>query len=147
MNMRQNLAAFVSGLVFAIGLVVGGMTDPAKVLAFLDVAGAWDPSLLFVMGGAILVYAPLYRVVTRRKIPWVGEFHLPTRRDVDSRLVAGATLFGLGWGLVGLCPGPALVGLASFGRAAWVCTGSMLAGMALFAAWERIRVARKGRKR
>jgi hypothetical protein len=137
--MKQLLAAFVSGLVFAVGLVVAGMTDPAKVLGFLDFTGDWDPSLAFVMGGAILVYAPLYRVVTRRRSSWLGEFHLPRRRDIDSRLVAGAVLFGLGWGLVGFCPGPALVSLASFRVGALVVTGSMLAGMVLFALWERRR--------
>jgi uncharacterized membrane protein YedE/YeeE len=145
--MAQILGAFASGLLFAIGLVVGGMTDPAKVLAFLDFAGSWDPSLLFVMGGAILLYAPLYRVVTRTNTSWLAELHLPTRRDIDSRLVVGAILFGIGWGMVGLCPGPALVALASFGRAAWVCTGSMLVGIALFAAWERLRAPRKGSRR
>ena len=140
----QLLTSFVSGLVFAIGLVVAGMTNPAKVLGFLDIAGAWDPSLMFVMGGAILVYAPLCRVVTRRKTAWAGPLHLPTRRDIDSRLVLGGILFGVGWGLAGLCPGPAIVALASFGPGMLVCSGSMLAGMALRAAWERGRVESDG---
>ena len=141
--MTRQVAAFITGLVFAIGLVVGGMTNPLKVIAFLDVAGSWDPSLAFVMGGAILVYAPLYRLVTRRPAPLLEDaFHLPTRRDIDTRLVVGAALFGIGWGLGGFCPGPALVSSMSFGASALVFTAAMLGGMALFEVWQRARSRR-----
>lgn len=105
----HNLAAFVAGGLFAVGLVLAGMTQPAKVVAFLDVAGDWDPSLAFVMGGAILVYMPLFRSITKRSGPLLGGgFSLPTRRDVDAPLLLGAAMFGAGWGLAGFCPGPAL---------------------------------------
>ncbi len=135
--MRQSVAAFVSGLLFAIGLVVGGMTDPAKVLGFLDFAGAWDPSLAFVMGGAVSVYAILYRVIRRRGTAWFGTVDLPPSRRIDARLVVGSVLFGIGWGLVGFCPGPALVSIASLHTSALVVTASMLAGMGLFHLWQR----------
>lgn len=107
---RQAMVAFGSGLLFALGLGLAGMTNPAKVLAFLDVLGDWDPSLAFVMVGAIAIYAPVYRVLSDREAPKFSErFHWPTAKDVDARLVVGSIAFGIGWGLVGLCPGPALV--------------------------------------
>jgi uncharacterized membrane protein YedE/YeeE len=107
---RQFTVAFVSGVLFAIGLGLAGMTNPAKVLAFLDVLGDWDPSLAFVMGGAIAVYAPVYRKLKGRDAPKFAErFHWPTAKDVDRRLIIGSILFGVGWGLGGLCPGPAVV--------------------------------------
>lgn len=135
--MGRQLTAFVAGVLFAVGLAVGGMTDPNKVIGFLDVAGHWDPSLAFVMGGAVLVYAPLFRLVTRRPAPLFDpSFHLPTRRNIDARLVVGACGFGIGWGLAGYCPGPALVSIMSLGTGALVFAGSMLVGMAVFAAWE-----------
>jgi uncharacterized protein len=134
------IVAFVSGLVFALGLALAGMTDPMKVIGFLDVAGAWDPSLAFVMGGAVLVYALLSRLITRRDAPLLdARFFLPTGRDIDARLVAGAALFGVGWGLGGYCPGPALVSTMSFGTSALVFTAAMLTGMALFSAGQRAR--------
>jgi uncharacterized protein len=137
-TMRRNLAAFAVGLIFAIGLAIGGMTDPVKVIAFLDVTGDWDPSLAFVMGGAVAVYAAFYRRVTRRHAPVLeSSFHLPTRRDIDRRLIFGALLFGAGWGLGGYCPGPAIVSTMSLGVGALVFTGSMLAGMALHELWSR----------
>ena len=111
--MKANLAAFASGVVFAVGLCVGGMTLPSKVVGFLDFAGQWDASLAFVMGGAVAVYAIAYRLATRRGSPLlVNVFSIPTRRDIDGSLIAGAALFGIGWGLGGFCPGPALVSLA-----------------------------------
>lgn len=106
------------GLLFGIGLVVSGMADPAKVLNFLDLAGTWDPSLLFVMGGAAVTTFIGYRLVLRRQRPVLAEnFQLPSRREIDGRLVLGAGLFGIGWGLGGFCPGPALtaVGLGAMG--------------------------------
>lgn len=134
------IVAFVTGLVFALGLALAGMTDPMKVIGFLDVAGAWDPSLAFVMGGAVLVYGLLSRFITRRDAPLLdARFFLPTRRDIDARLVAGAALFGVGWGLGGYCPGPALVSTMSFGTSALVFTAAMLTGMALFSVGQRAR--------
>lgn len=129
--------AFVSGLLFALGLGIGGMTKPAKVVGFLDVAGDWDPSLAFVMGGALLVYFVVQRLTVARSRPLFDDtFHLPTRRDIDARLVVGSLLFGAGWGLAGYCPGPALVSLAS-GRATVVAfVAAMLAGMWIFARWN-----------
>ena len=136
--MKNALAAAAGGILFAMGLAIGGMTNPQKVIAFLDITGDWDPSLAFVMGGAILAYAPLYRVITRRSTPLVSkQFHLPTRKDIDLKLLLGAALFGAGWGLGGFCPGPALVSAMSFGRSALTFTAAMLAGMAGFSLLQR----------
>jgi hypothetical protein len=111
--MAPLLAALASGLVFGAGLALAGMTNPAKVLSFLDLAGAWDPTLALVMGGALAVNALAYALTRRRAKPLFAEtFALPTRADLDARLLGGAALFGLGWALVGLCPGPALASLA-----------------------------------
>lgn len=123
-------ASFLSGLVFAVGLVLGGMTDPHKVLSFLDVAGRWDPSLAFVMGGAILVYAPVFHWFTKKTRPLLHHaFHLPTRKDIDVPLVAGGMLFGVGWGLAGFCPGPAIVSAASLRSDVLMFVAAMFAGM------------------
>src|SRR5262245_23057295 len=112
--MNSALAAVVSGVIFAIGLAIGGMTKPAKVAGFLDFTGNWDPSLAFVMGGAVTVYAVLYRLIRRRPTPlFAAAFAVPTRKDIDARLIGGAALFGIGWGLSGFCPGPAITSLAS----------------------------------
>jgi uncharacterized membrane protein YedE/YeeE len=111
------------GLLFGVGLVVSGMSDPAKVLNFLDLAGTWDPSLAFVMGGAVIVAFFGYRVVLKRGRPIVGErFRLPTRTELEPRIFAGPAIFGFGWGLSGFCPGPALtaLGLAAPGTLAFV---------------------------
>jgi uncharacterized membrane protein YedE/YeeE len=122
--------AFGCGLVFALGLGIGGMTEPTRVLAFLDVAGEWDPRLALVMLGAIAVYAPVYRLVSRWRRPIVApDFQIPIRRAIDARLVTGAIVFGIGWGLAGLCPGPALTSLASGEPAALVFVVAMLAGL------------------
>jgi hypothetical protein len=130
--MMSSLAAFLAGLLFAIGLGVSGMTQPAKVLAFLDVAGRWDPRLALVMLGAIGVHAPLARMILRRQSPVLAPaFSLPGRRDADRRLVIGAAVFGIGWGLAGLCPGPAVTTLASGKPVALAFVTAMLAGMAL----------------
>jgi len=121
--------AVVTGVLFAVGLLVSGMTEPAKVTAFLDITGAWDPTLAFVMGGAILVHAPIVRLVRNRHQPvFADRFHWPTQHTIDVRLVAGAAIFGVGWGLSGY-PGPALVGLAGAAPAAVVFVGAMLAGI------------------
>lgn len=131
--MIRALVHFSSGLLFAAGLCLSGMTQPQKVLGFLDVLGQWDPSLAFVMVGAIGVTSVAFRLSARRSAPTLSErFHLPdARAGVDRRLVAGAALFGAGWGLSGLCPGPAVVSVASGQLGAIVFVGAMIAGMAL----------------
>lgn len=126
------LSPLFAGALFGVGLVLGGMTQPAKVVGFLDVTGDWDPSLILVMGGAVMVYALLYRVFTKREAPlFATTFSLPTRKDLDARLLAGAALFGVGWGLGGFCPGPGLVSLGSGGGKAATFVVTMLAGMEL----------------
>ena len=136
--MMRNIAAFVSGLVFAIGLAVSGMTKPSKVQGFLDVAGDWDPSLAFVMVGAIGVYAIVVRVVKSPRLAL--SFQLSTRTDIDVSLLAGAAIFGVGWGLAGYCPGPAVTSLGVFAPKGLLFVGAMLAGMLLFALFQRRRV-------
>ena len=122
---------FLIGLLFGIGLVVSGMSNPAKVLNFLDLAGAWDPSLAFVMAGAVTVAFIGYRIVFKRQRPLVaGEFHLPKATLMDGRLVVGSTIFGIGWGLGGYCPGPALVALGLGNPSTWVFLAAMFAGFA-----------------
>ena len=129
-------AAFLCGFVFAVGLVTAGMTQPSKVVGFLDFTGAWDPSLALVMGGALAAHALLRRLVARRPRPLLAaQFHLPTRTDIDGRLIAGAAIFGVGWGLGGFCPGPALVALGGAMHAAAVVVPAMLAGMLLHDRW------------
>lgn len=124
--------AGVAGALFGAGLLVSGMTQPARVLRFLDVSGAWDPSLAFVLGGASLVYALAYRRALRRGAPLLSlRLHLPTRRDIDPSLVLGAAIFGIGWGLAGICPGTALVGAASGSLSTLAFVAAMLAGMYL----------------
>ncbi|MGD9913506.1 MAG: DUF6691 family protein [Rhizobiaceae bacterium] len=127
MSFLVNLAL---GLLFGAGLVISGMADPAKVLNFLDLFGTWDPSLAFVMGGAVLVAFFGYRVVLRRRQPIIGgTFHLPTSNDFDRRVIVGPAIFGIGWGLGGFCPGPAIaaLGLGAVGTLAFV--PAMMLGM------------------
>lgn len=134
------VVSFLVGLLFGGGLLVSGLANPAKVLAFLDLAGAWDPSLMLVMGGAVFCALPFFALARRRRKSWLGlPLHLPGRRAVDSRLVLGSVAFGIGWGLVGFCPGPAVVALGMLSPKAAVFVASMLAGMALFECWERFR--------
>jgi uncharacterized membrane protein YedE/YeeE len=131
--MAQLAASFAAGLIFGIGLLISQLANPAKVLAFLDVFGTWDPSLAFVMAGAVLVAWLGNLIAKRRKRPFLApRLDLPTRRDVDLRLLSGAALFGLGWGLVGLCPGPALTILLIRPVQAGLFVAAMLAGMRLF---------------
>jgi uncharacterized protein len=135
--MRTIVIAFAAGIVFAVGLAVSGMTDPAKVTAFLDFTGAWDPSLALVMGGAIGVFLPGYRLLRRRRAPVYGErFVLPRETPIDAQLVGGAAVFGVGWGLVGMCPGPAIASLGAGSPSAWMFAGGMVLSMA---AYERVR--------
>jgi len=134
------LIALGSGLLFGLGLIVSGMTDPAKVSGFLDVAGAWDPSLAFVMGGAILVAAPAFRLAARRRTTLTGApLVLPAPGRIDRRLLLGSLAFGAGWGLAGFCPGPALASLLAGSGKPLLFVLAMLAGMALFEATERWR--------
>ncbi|HEV7558976.1 MAG TPA: DUF6691 family protein [Kofleriaceae bacterium] len=130
--MKSLAFAVVTGVLFAVGLLLSGMTEPAKVTAFLDITGSWDPTLAFVMGGAILVHAPIVRLMRQRPHPvFDTRFHWPAQQTIDVRLVAGAAIFGVGWGLSGYCPGPALVGLAGAAPAAVVFVAAMLAGIGL----------------
>jgi len=130
--MKKNLAAFASGVLFAIGLAVSGMTRPSKVLGFLDVAGAWDPSLAFVMVGAIGVHFVLRKLVMKRSAPLFDTtFYMPSAKGITSALVVGAALFGVGWGLSGFCPGPALVTFGGGLRSSFVFVIGMVLGVAL----------------
>lgn len=132
------LASFGSGLLFAVGLVVGGMTQPGKVVGFLDFAGDWDPSLAFVMGGAVIAYSVLYRVITKRDRPFLGaKFHLPTRTDLDWRLIAGGALFGVGWGLAGYCPGPGLTAAATLTAPSLVFVAALIGGMLMYSLFDK----------
>lgn len=131
--MKRILFTLGTGFIFGLGLMLSGMAQPQKVIGFLDLRGDWDPSLAFVMMGAIAVHFLAYRVVARVPKPfWGGAWVLPTRRDVNGRLLLGAALFGAGWGLEGYCPGPALTTVSS-GMGAAVFTLSMLVGMGLYA--------------
>jgi uncharacterized membrane protein YedE/YeeE len=133
------LGAFLAGLVFGIGLILSGMTDPGKVIGFLDITGNWDPSLVLVMGGAVLVGFFAFSFAGRRGRSFLGgALELPQRRDIDTRLVAGSIVFGIGWGLAGFCPGPALVSLGSGQDKAAVFVVAMLLGMVAYAAAERL---------
>ena len=129
----DTLSAFLVGLIFGIGLIFGGMTDPAKVVGFLDIGGNWDPSLAFVMGGAILVGVVAFRFARQRTSSFIGgAMHLPTSSDIDRRLVIGSLLFGVGWGMAGFCPGPALTSLGTGNPKAVIFVLAMVVGMALF---------------
>ena len=135
----QLLMALVSGLVFGLGLIISGMTDPSKVTGFLDLAGKWDPSLAFVMGGAILVGLFAFRFAATRSSTLLGDpMRLPAARQIDRRLVFGGLTFGVGWGLAGYCPGPALASLATGGSKPLIFTIAMLAGMAIFEIQDRL---------
>ena len=127
-----NVFGFVSGLAFGLGLILAGMTDPLKVKGFLDLAGAWDPSLALVMGGAIALGVFVFARAAKRERSWTGAaMEIPAIRTIDRRLVLGGVLFGAGWGIAGFCPGPALVALGSGMGAAGVFVAAMLAGMVL----------------
>lgn len=136
---------FLVGLIFGLGLILSGMTNPAKVIGFLDLFGQWDPSLAFVMGGAILVGLFAFAIAKKRTTNFLGgAMQLPKNTHIDKRLVIGSLLFGAGWGLAGFCPGPALVSLASGYEKAALFVVAMLLGMLLF---ERLEAAAKRKKR
>jgi uncharacterized membrane protein YedE/YeeE len=131
----SRVSTFLAGLLFGLGLCLSGMTDPQKVLGFLDLAGAWDPSLALVMVGAIAVTFIAFRIASRRAASFSGQaFQLPTSKTIDARLVGGSVLFGIGWGLAGLGPGPAIVNLGYLNQRAALFVLAMAAGMALNAA-------------
>lgn len=137
-SIAHRFSEFFVGLLFGLGLLISGMTDPSKVIGFLDLAGIWDPSLAFVMGGAIAVGFFAFRAARKRARSLLdGVLHLPTSRDIDARLVAGSLLFGAGWGLAGFCPGPALVSMATGEPKAAVFVGAMALGMLAFEWIER----------
>jgi uncharacterized membrane protein YedE/YeeE len=126
----QFLVALISGVVFGAGLAISGMINPAKVLNFFDVAGTWDPSLIFVMGAALAVTMPGYWLARRRAAPaFSPRYFLPAKSDIDARLIGGAALFGLGWGLSGFCPGPALASLTTLSVEPLIFLAAMAAGM------------------
>jgi len=128
--MMTRLVAFGAGVLFAVGLVVSHMTWPSKIIGFLNVTGDWDPSLMFVMCGAIPVYFIADRIRRRRQSPLLAEeFKLPTRTDIDARLLIGAVIFGVGWGLAGFCPGPAIASLSGGLTEMFVFIGCMMAGL------------------
>ena len=132
------IVAAVVGLIFGLGLIVSGMANPQKVLGFLDLAGPWDPSLAFVMGGAVAVGLLGFALARKRERSLLGEpMQLPTRKDIDAPLLVGGALFGIGWGLAGYCPGPALVGITAGVGSAITFTLAMVAGMLLFGLWQR----------
>ena len=137
----------LAGLLFGLGLIVSGMTDPSKIIGFLDVAGAWDPSLAFVMGGAVLVGVVAFRFAHRRTVSFIGgAMHIPGMRHIDRQLVLGSLAFGVGWGLAGYCPGPAVVALGSGYDQAVVFVAAMIVGMALYEAEDRLFHARRRRR-
>lgn len=134
----DTVSAFIVGLIFGIGLIFGGMTDPSKVIGFLDISGAWNPSLAFVMGGAIMVGLVAFRFAHKRTVNFFGgALHLPKNNAIDKRLVIGSLLFGAGWGMAGFCPGPALTSLGTGNPKAVIFVLAMVAGMALFELADR----------
>ena len=134
------LTSLLAGLVFGFGLILSGMANPAKVLSFLDLFGRWDPSLSLVMGGAVAVASTVFFLARRRTISLLGAaMKLPTAKDIDRRLVGGSLLFGVGWGIAGFCPGPALVALGMREGKALVFVLAMLVGMGIFEMMERLK--------
>ena len=139
--MNRNFFALAVGLLFGLGLCLSGMYQPAKVIGFLDLAGAWDPSLAFVMGGAIVVALPAFLLARRRSAAWLGgAIELPAPRAIDAPLVVGSAIFGIGWGLAGVCPAPGVVDLGFLNADAAIFVVSMAAGMAIFRATARWRL-------
>ena len=137
---KHLISAFVVGLLFGIGLIVSGLSNPHKVLGFLDLAGDWDPSLALVMGGAVAVGAIAFLLAGKRSHSFLGEpIRLPSRRDIDAHLVLGSLAFGIGWGLAGFCPGPALVALGAGEIKAVVFVAAMVAGMGAYELIEKAR--------
>jgi uncharacterized membrane protein YedE/YeeE len=140
--MKYHIASLFAGLIFGLGLIVSGMANPEKVLGFLDIAGAWDPSLAFVMGGAVIVGLVAFTIARRRTLSFLGfNIKLPTNTQIDKRLIVGSMMFGVGWGIAGFCPGPALVAFGAGEIKGVVFVASMVAGMMLFEIAERMRAS------
>ena len=138
---RHHLSALIAGLIFGFGLLLSGMANPAKVLGFLDLAGNWDPSLLLVMGGAVAIGVIAFTLAKGRTHSYIGEvMRLPVGSKLDKRLIVGSLGFGIGWGIAGFCPGPALVALGTAAPKAVVFVAAMLAGMALFELYDKRKV-------
>lgn len=139
--MKIKAGAFLGGLLFGTGLAISGMTQPAKIVGFFDFAGDWDPSLGFVMAGALLVYTPIYRAVMKQwhRPIWAASFSLPTRTDIDWRLISGSALFGVGWGLGGYCPGPALTSVGARSHDALVFGAAMLIAVGAYQIFMKLR--------
>ena len=134
----DTLSSFIVGLIFGIGLILAGMTNPAKVIGFLDITGTWDPSLAFVMGGAILVAIVAFRFANKRTVNFLGgAMRMPTSDMIDKRLVIGSLLFGAGWGMAGFCPGPAITSIGTGNPKAVIFVIAMIAGMAIFELADR----------
>jgi uncharacterized membrane protein YedE/YeeE len=137
--MEKIISAFIAGTLFGLGLAISEMINPARVIGFLDVAGQWDATLIFVMGGALLVTATIFPLILRRSRPFLAEqFHLPTKKEIDRPLILGAVIFGIGWGLAGFCPGPALAALASGSRAVALFVIAMVIGQWIMSRLERL---------
>ena len=131
--MLKIMVNLFAGVLFGLGLTISGMVNPAKIIGFLDFAGDWDPTLAFVMGGALFVTISTFRLILRRPRPILADnFDLPTKKDVDSRLLAGSAIFGIGWGLAGFCPGPAVTAMASGLAPVFTFVAAMVAGMAVY---------------
>ncbi len=142
------LPAFLAGLVFGAGILLSGMANPAKVLNFFDLAGTWDPSLAFVMGGAVAVTFLGYRLVLRRPAPlWDRTFHLPTAREIDARLVGGAAVFGIGWGIAGVCPGGAIPALGTGMTEIAIFVAALVGGILIARALQAVTDAPKASAR
>ena len=141
--MKSALASLFAGLLFGIGLIVSGMANPEKVLGFLDIAGLWDPSLAFVMGGAVIVGLFAFAIARKRTLSLLGfSMRVPGQSHINKRLVIGGLLFGVGWGIAGICPGPGLVGVGAGEIKSVVFVASMVAGMGLFELLERMRAGK-----
>ena len=137
--MLRYLSALMAGLIFGLGLVISEMINPAKVIGFLDIFGDWDPSLAFVMGAALIVTAIGYRLAWKQTKPFAADrFQVPGNRKIDKKLALGAILFGIGWGLVGLCPGPAIAALFVGGIPIIIFLGAMIAGMVIFEGFNKL---------
>lgn len=142
--MKHAAVSFLVGLLFAIGLGISGMTQPQKVIGFLDLTGAWDPSLIFVMAGAVGLHFVTYRLVRKKSTPLLDKhWHVPTSKEVSPQLVVGAVMFGVGWGLAGYCPGPALTSVAGLSSNALIFVTSMIVGMSLFKIFEKQIMAKR----
>ncbi|WP_218044236.1 DUF6691 family protein [Kiloniella majae] len=138
-NIKQSFVALIAGLIFGLGLIVSEMVNPAKILAFLDVAGDWDPSLAFVMGGALITAGIGYKLIFSRSRPVLSsDFLLPVKKEIDSKLVMGAALFGIGWGITGLCPGPALTSFLIGSTEIFVFLFAMVFGVFCFKTIKRL---------